>query len=163
MARSTDDYISCLNDLIETCKDGEQGYRDSADNVQRADLRTLFSEYARQRAQFASELQRHVIRLGGDATTTGSATGAVHRGWVNLKSAITGRDDSAILQEVESGEDAAVKEYQDALAEDLPTDLRSVIEEQYRQILDAHNRMRSLRDATEAGVTTETPVTRRVV
>ncbi len=161
---STKDYISWLNDLIETCKDAEQGFRDAADAVARQDLRELFNEYARQRSQFASELQNQVIRLGGDPEKTGSVSGSFHRGWINLKAAITGKDEHAILSEAERGEDAAVKNYQEALAQDLPDDLRSVVEKQYRQVLDAHNRIRSLRDATGvAGSREGSPVGDRVI
>ena len=73
----------------------------------------------------------------------------MHRGWVNLKSALTGRDDHAILAECERGEDSAVRSYQDALAHDLPSDVRSSVEEQYRQVLEAHNRVKSLRDSSQ--------------
>jgi uncharacterized protein (TIGR02284 family) len=156
MASSTQDFTSWLNNLIETCKDGETGFREAADGVQTSSLRTTFNEYARQRTQFASELQNHVKRLGGDPATSGSASGALHRGWINLKSVITGKDDHAILAECERGEDAAVKNYQTVLAEELPSNVRSVVEDQYRQILEAHNRIRSLRDGVE--VTDTTPV-----
>jgi uncharacterized protein (TIGR02284 family) len=149
MADSTKDYLSTLNDLIETCKDGEQGFRDAADGVKRADLKSIFNEYARQRTQFANELQRHVMRLGGDPETSGSATGAMHRGWLNLKSAITGKDDEAILNEAERGEDVAVESYQSALERDLPSDLRAVVEDQYQQILQAHNQVKALRDGAD--------------
>lgn len=161
---STKDYISWLNDLIETCKDAEQGFRDAADAVARQDLRELFNEYARQRSQFASELQNQVIRLGGDPEKTGSVSGSFHRGWINLKAAITGKDEHAILSEAERGEDAAVKNYQEALAQDLPDDLRSVVEKQYRQVLDAHNKIRSLRDgANPADSRQRAPIGDRVI
>src|SRR4051794_35979587 len=91
MANSTNEFISTMNDLIETCKDGEQGFRDAADAVTRTDLRSLFNEYARQRSQFASELQVQVSRIGGDPEKSGSVSGSLHRGWINLKSAITGK------------------------------------------------------------------------
>ncbi len=149
MANSTTDFTSWLNNLIETCKDGEQGFREAADGVQNTSLRGVLNEYARQRSQFASELQSHVQRLGGDPATSGSTGGALHRGWINLKSALTGKDDHAILAECERGEDSAVQNYQKVLAEDVPSDLRSVIEAQYRQILEAHNRVRSLRDGSD--------------
>ena len=149
MANSTSDFTSWLNDLVETCKDGEKGFRDSADGVQSGSLRAILNEYAQQRAQFAAELQRHVARIGGDPATGGSATGALHRGWINLKSAVTGKDDHAILSECETGEDSAVKNYQEVLAKDLPSDFRSVVEEQYRQILQAHSRIRALRDDSD--------------
>ena len=154
MAKSTKDFTSWLNDLIETCKDGERGFREAADGVQSSSLKTILNEYARQRSQFASELQNVVTRLGGDPRTSGSASGALHRGWMNLKSALTGKDDHAILEECERGEDAAVQNYQKVLAEDLPSDVRGVVEEQYRQILEAHKRIRALRDGTEVADTT---------
>lgn len=166
VANSTKDFTSWLNDLIETCKDGERGFRDAADGVKSTSLKTIFNEYARQRTQFASELQNLVSRLGGDPQTSGSASAALHRGWMDLKSAITGKDDHAILAECERGEDAAVKNYQKVLAEDLPSDIRSIVESQYRQILEAHNRIRALRDGTDTGTTvdtTTTPVGRRTV
>ena len=148
MAETTKDYISTLNNLIETCKDGEQGFRDAAEHVQRQDLRSIFNEYSRQRSQFASEMQSLVSRIGGDPEHSGSLAASIHRGWINLKSAMTGHDDHAILAECERGEDSAVRNYQDALAHDLPSDVRSSVEEQYRQILEAHNRMKSLRDSS---------------
>lgn len=146
MAESTNDFISTLNDLVETCKDGEQGFRDAADGVQRSDLRAIFNEYARQRSQFASELQVQVSRIGGDPEKSGSVAGSLHRGWLNLKAAVTGKDDHAILAECERGEDSAVKNYQKALQMDLPSDLRSIVERQYGNVLDAHNRVKALRD-----------------
>jgi uncharacterized protein (TIGR02284 family) len=143
------DYISTLNGLIETCKDGEQGFRDAAEGVQRSDLKSLFNEYSRQRAQFASELQMEVARIGGSPETSGSVAGAIHRRWIDVKSAVSGKDDHAILEEAERGEDSAVKNYQEALAADLPADLRSIVQKQSEKVLETHNRIRSLRDNTE--------------
>lgn len=160
MAASTEAFHSTLNDLIETCKDGEQGFQQAADGVNRADLKSLFNEYARQRAQFASELQMEVSRLGGNPEKSGSVSGSLHRGWMNIKAAVTGKDDHAILAEAERGEDAAVKAYQDALAKDLPSDLRSKVESQYNQVLEAHSRVRALRDGgsyTGASTSTSRP------
>lgn len=161
MQKSTQDFIKTLNGLVETCKDGEQGFREAAAGVQRSDLKSVFNEYSRQRAQFANELQIQVARIGGDPPRSGSVGGSLHRGWMNLKSAITGKDDNAILDEAERGEDVAVKSYQDALADELPSDLRSIVEEQYRQVLEAHANIRALRDITERGVDTTIPVERR--
>jgi uncharacterized protein (TIGR02284 family) len=149
MAESTQEFISTLNDLIETCKEGERGFREAADGISGTDLKSILNEYARQRSQFASELQNQVIRLGGDPEKSGSVSGSMHRGWINLKSAITGKDDHSILAECERGEDSAVKNYQEALEKDLPSDLRSVVEDQYQDILDAHNRIKSMRDMSD--------------
>ena len=143
------DYISTLNGLIETCKDGEEGFRSAAGGVQRSDLKSLFNEYSRQRADLASELQLEVARIGGAPEVSGSVSGALHRGWINLKSAVSGKDDHAILEEAERGEDSAVKNYREALATDMPADFRAIIQKQSEKILQTHNRVRSLRDNPE--------------
>jgi uncharacterized protein (TIGR02284 family) len=145
---STKDYVSTLHDLIETCKDGEEGYRKAAENVQRTDLQSVFREYATQRAQFANELQREVARIGGKPETSGTVGGAMHRGWLDVKGSVTGKNEHNVLEEAERGEDAAVKAYQEALGKDLPSDLRSVVEHEYQLIQRAHNQIRSMRDNT---------------
>ena len=96
---SNDDVISTLNGLIETCKDGQEGFKEAAEGVERSDLKSLFFEFAQQRAQFAGELQTLVQSLGGDPENTGSIAGSLHRGWINIKSAVTGKDEAAILNE----------------------------------------------------------------
>lgn len=144
---TNDDTISTLNGLIEVCKDGENGFRTAAEGVKTADYRTLFSTYAQQRAQFASELQAEVRRLGGDPEKTGSIAASLHRGWINIKSTVTGEDEGAVLAECERGEDSAVSNYQDAMKANLPADVNTVVQRQYAQIKEAHDRVRALRDA----------------
>jgi uncharacterized protein (TIGR02284 family) len=141
-----DSVISTLNTLIETSKDGEEGFKLSAENVSDPELKTIFLERARGCAEGARVLQARVQQLGGEAETSSSASGAVHRGWVNLKSAITGSDDKAILVEVERGEDVAVESYEKALHEDLPSDIRALVERQYQGVKANHDRVRDLRN-----------------
>ena len=144
MALDTKEVVSILNDLIETCKDGEDGFRTAAEHVKSADFRSLFSDYSAQRSKFSSELQIEVTRLGGEAQKSGSISAAAHRGWVDIKSAVTGGDDAAILAECERGEDNAKKHYRDALAKDLPTEVRSMVERQARTVQETHDRVRAL-------------------
>ena len=147
-----DNVISVLNNLIETCKDGQNGFQTAAEGVKRSDVKTLFGQYSQQRAKFAGELQAEVLRLGGDPTETGSVAATLHRGWIDIKSAVTGQDENAVISECERGEDAAVANYQDALAnENLPTDIRSIIERQSAQVKEAHDRIRNLERATDTG------------
>lgn len=144
---ANDGVISTLNNLIETCKDGQEGFQQAAEGVQDSSLKTLFYEYSQQRAQFVGELQGLVREIGGEAETSSSIAGALHRGWINIKSAVTGQDDAAILNECERGEDVAKNAYKDALAVDLPTNVSSVIQRQATQVQQAHDRIRSLRDS----------------
>lgn len=147
---SKDDVISVLNNLIETCRDGEKGFRAAAEGVESGELKELFEGYARQRASFAGELGDEVRRLGGDPERTGSIAAALHRGWIDIMAAVTGRDESAVIKECERGEDSAVANYSEALDADLPANVRSIVERQFAQIKSAHDRVRALERASGA-------------
>ena len=142
--------ISTINDLIETLKDGQEGFRQAAEAVGDPELKSLFNEYSLQRARFAGELQSDAIGLGeSNPEKRSSAAGAMHRAWIDLKSAITKHDDHAILAECERGEDSAIKEYQTAMEEEeLAAPVREVISRQYAEVKRAHDRIKQLRDAT---------------
>jgi uncharacterized protein (TIGR02284 family) len=142
-----DSTISTLNGLITICKDGMEGFNDAAEGVERSDLKSMFQEYAAQRQMFASELQSLVQTLGGDPEDSSSFAGTLHRGWLNVKSAITGGDEAAILNECERGEDSAKKAYKDALEENLPSYVRDTVQTQSEAVQAAHDRVRALRDA----------------
>jgi uncharacterized protein (TIGR02284 family) len=145
------EVISTLNQLIETCRDGQEGFRTAAEGVGDAELRRLFHEYSRQRARFVGDLQDEVRRLGGDPENSGSITASLHRGWMGLKAAVTGRDDAAILAECGRGEDSALASYRAALGRDLPSSVRSLVERQFAEVKEAHERVRSLEKASGAG------------
>ena len=122
MSTTTKSIASVLNSLIETCEDGQEGFRSAAEDVKSADLKELFSELSQQRQQFATELQTLVLGFGEEAQTSGSFGGVLRRGWMDLKAAITSGDEHTILVECERGEDAAVAAYRDALEhEELPS------------------------------------------
>lgn len=144
---TSDDVISNLNYLIETCKDGQNGFQEAAESVQDSSLKTLFYEYSQQRAQFAGELQALVRDLGGDPENLGSVAASLHRRWIDVKSLITGKDDMAILNECERGEDVAKQVYQDAVRKNLPSNVASVVQKQAEAVKEAHDRVRSLRNA----------------
>jgi conserved hypothetical protein len=153
MAEKNDEVISVLNDLIETCKDGEQGFRTAAEGVGKtgdAELRTLLNAHAQERARFAADLQSEVLHLGGDPSKSGHVSGSFHRGWMNLKSAISANSEASIIEECESGERAAMKNYEGALKKMLPADLMEIVETQYAEIKLAHARLKGLERAYKA-------------
>ncbi|MEJ7622495.1 MAG: PA2169 family four-helix-bundle protein [Pyrinomonadaceae bacterium] len=143
---SNDDVISCLNGLVEICKDGQDGFKDAAEGVERSELKTVFYEFSQQRSEFVGVLQGLIRNLGGDPETTGSVAGAVHRGWINIKSAVTGKDEEAILNECERGEDYAKEAYGDAQKKNLPANVSDVIGQQAQAVQAAHNRVKALRN-----------------
>jgi uncharacterized protein (TIGR02284 family) len=144
MANDLDGVRSTLNDLIETCKDSQQGFNGAAEKVKDPEIHTLFLGLSLQRAEFAGDLQAEVTRIGGDPATSGSTFGALHRGWMGLKTALAADTDFAILDEAEKGEDAVVKNYIEALRKGLPSDLESIVSRQFREIQQTHRTIREL-------------------
>ncbi len=145
------EIISTVNSLIQTLKDGQEGFQEAADGVKDPELKSLFREYSMQRAKFAGELQEQARQLGdGEPETSGSASGSLHRAWINLKSAVSSHDDHAVLAECERGEDSAVASYDEAMKAELPLPLRETVTRQQNQVKVAHDRVRNLRDARKS-------------
>lgn len=145
-----DDVIDSLNELIETSKDGEYGFRTSAEQLQDPQIRQLFLARAEECRQAASQLQALVHELGGDAEDGGTAAGAVHRGWVAVKSKLSSYSDREILEDTESAEDRAVARYRAALKKDLPPDILTVVQLQAEGARRNHDQVRALRDRARA-------------
>jgi uncharacterized protein (TIGR02284 family) len=139
--------VKVLNGLIERCKDAESGFHTAAADVKTPALAQLFESYSRQQALFATELQAIVQRLGGQPEHSGTVTGTLQRGWMNLRSLIRGADDCSMIAECLHIEDHTVKAYEEALADGLPDDdARVAIERQLAQIREAHERIRALEE-----------------
>jgi uncharacterized protein (TIGR02284 family) len=146
MANDPSEILSTLNDLIETCKDSQEGFHSVAEKLKDPAIHALFLQFYLQRSEFAGELQAEVTRIGGEPATSGSTAGAVHRGWIGIKTAIAADTDRAILEEAERGEEAAGKNYIEALRNHLPSDLESIVERQFHEIQKAHRAIGDLLD-----------------
>jgi uncharacterized protein (TIGR02284 family) len=109
-------------------------------------LKTVFEDAARRCDEGATELQTKIRSLGTEPASSGTATGALHRAWTNIKSSITGRDDCAVLTECERGEDVAKRTYEEALIEDLPADVKAIVQRQHEGVKVNHARILSLRN-----------------
>lgn len=154
MTDTNKEVISVLNDLIEFSKDGEKGFKTCAEDVKRTDLKSYFAQRSSDCAAAAAELQQHVRSLGGDPETSTSLSGDMHRGWVNLKAMVTGKDEEAILNEAERGEDHALKAYKEALeklAKVAPASAAySLVERQYHGVQRNHDQVKVLRNSARA-------------
>lgn len=147
-ALKPDQTVSTLNNLIETCRDGQNGFADAAEHIQNPRIKTFCLEQSRTRAQFVGELQQEALALGGDPENTGSTAAAMQRAWMDLKSALGGGD-HAILVSCEAGEDSAVKTYDKALNENLPASIRAIIERQRQNIKQSHDLVKTMRDQSK--------------
>lgn len=130
-----------LNRLIETCRDGERGFRHAANHVLDPELKTLFLEIALQRQRFVDALRPHANRLGGDADADGTVAGTLHRGWMSVRDTLAPHEDAAILKEAERGERAALAAFQEAIEGLLPPESRELIESQGGQVRHSHARL----------------------
>jgi uncharacterized protein (TIGR02284 family) len=121
------DVIAILNELIETSKDGKEGFRSSAEKVEDGRLKEFFLRRSQEVGESVSELQTIVRSLGGIPINATSIGGTLHRRWIDLKTALTNDDNMAVLIETELGENIAVAAYESALELELPAEIRAVI------------------------------------
>ena len=147
MKMTNEKALSVLNDLVEICKDGQHGFRTAAEDAKDSELARVFTEYTTQRTSFVAELQDRIRSLGGDPEKSGSVSGSLHRGWIDLKSAVASNEPHAVLAECERGEDAADKAYREGLEENLDPITRGMISRQYASVQAAHDRVKQLRDS----------------
>ena len=144
------DTISTLNKLIATTIDSINGYEDAASNIENQRFAQIFRERASERQQIVEELRAEVRRLGGNPEDDGSFLGKTHQRFLDLKAAITGRDEKSIINEVERGEDYLKEKWQAALQSgDLDGETHTLVERLYQQIKAGHDQMSQLKHGME--------------
>ena len=141
-----DRIVSVLNGLVDISRDGAAGFRTCADDTDDATLKIYFQNRAQSCDEAVRILSAEVRRYGGDPDKSGSAVGTLHRVWVDLKTMLSNNDSVAVLEECERGEAAALMAYENALREELPGELRALLEQQYEGAKRNHDRVRQLRD-----------------
>jgi uncharacterized protein (TIGR02284 family) len=138
-------------ELLETLKDGEEGFAQAAARLassDRPELAERFRQLASERAKLINELTGLAAQYGDHVSDeSGTMTAKLHRGWMAVKDAISGSDPAGVLGAAEQGEDHAVSEYEDALKANLSPELRSVVERQYADVKSTHDLVRNLRDS----------------
>ena len=149
----SDNVTSILNNLVETSNDGEKGFRTSAEDTKNPELKAIFLARAKECATAVAQLQPLIAGLGGHPEQGGSIAGAMHRGWVTLKAAVSERTDLAILEECERGEDVAKAHYRKALEQPLPENIRVIVQRQSEGAVRNHDQIRDLRDRYRANKT----------
>lgn len=145
-----DDVIDTLNDLLETCRDGEYGFNTSAEHAKSAEIKTMLMRHTGECRDAGLELQRLIRELGGKADDGGSVSGALHRGWVEVRGVLSGYSDQSMLDECERGEDYAVASYRKALKQNLPAAVRTVVERQAQGAQRNHDQVKAIRDSLKA-------------
>lgn len=147
MIADNDEVIDTLNELLESCRDGEYGFMASAEHATSADLKATLLRHSDECRTSGLELQTLIRQLGGEPDEGGSMSGALHRGWVSVRGTLSGYSDEAMLDECERGEDSAVARYRKALKENLPAAIRGVVERQSQGAQRNHDQIKAMRDA----------------
>jgi uncharacterized protein (TIGR02284 family) len=145
------DEISTLNTLIATTIDSITGYENSAKDIENPRFAEIFRQRANERQQVVENLRSEVRRLGGDPEDSGSFLGKTHQRFEDLKAAITGQDEQAVINEVERGEDYLKEKFEAALNSDaLSGEARSVVERCYQSVRSGHDQMSQLKHGMES-------------
>ena len=143
--------IDGLNHLVTICNDGKYGYETAAEDADSAALRGMFQGYSQERAEFIKQLNAEIRKLGGDPDQGGGPLGAIHRTWIDVKTALSSKDNKAVLGACITGEKAAVSAYSDVLEKnELPADTRALLNQQRRSIEEALNKVEGLHDTIES-------------
>lgn len=143
--------VDTLNNLIKTTIDSVDGYRSAAEDAENGTYRSIFFDRANERSAVADRLQAYVRELGGEPNTDGSVAAGAHRAFMDLKSAVTGKDDTAVVAEVERGEDLIKHKFEEAMSDsDLSPETRSVIDSCYKSVKEGHDQMSELKHRLQA-------------
>lgn len=141
------DAIDTLNDLLETCRDGEYGFRECAEHTRALDIKTVLNQRASECRFAATELEAMIKQMGSEPEEGGTATAAFHRGWVAVKGTLSGYSDYDMLDECERAEDVALGQYRKALKQSLPASAMALVDRQYQGVQRNHNQIKAMRDA----------------
>jgi len=147
---NTTETVGILNDLIQINNDRVKGFEKAlTDTEGDNELKAIFAEKIAESHRFRAELGREVEVLGGDAEAGTSFSGTLHRNWLDLKAKFTGHSEHSILEDCEFGEDAILKAYKDAIADEhLPAYLRDTLNNQLEVLQASHDEIKALRDST---------------
>ncbi len=140
-----------LKVLLETCRDGEQGYKNAADDVKDDEIEKILLKYSRQRNEFTRELEKIITGMGGEVEFAGSILGVLHRRWMDVIFAVAGSDAESILNECLRGENAAINKYEEHLNKDLPGDIKKIVVTQYNEIKAAYEEIKGLKESLLIG------------
>jgi len=142
-----DHAVKVLNSLIETTLDSANGYREAAENASQGQLRNMFETRARQRLELTRQLQAEVRSFGGEPEDDQTLLGKLHNKFVDVKNAVAGgRDEKAVINEVERGEDFIKGKFEAALRDDeLPTEAREVVSRAFETIRRDHDEVSAMK------------------
>jgi uncharacterized protein (TIGR02284 family) len=144
--QTTQEMGTALNHAIQACRNSQQGFEAAAKGIKDPSLQAEFLQYVQQRRSFIDELQSLVAELDELPREAGTFGGAMHRGWMQIREAMSTNDRYALLAECERGEDWTLDAYREVIASDLTSRASLILNDQCQQIQRVHDRIRALRE-----------------
>ncbi|MGB3142808.1 MAG: PA2169 family four-helix-bundle protein [Maribacter sp.] len=125
-----------LKDLVTKNEDAIKGFEKAAKNADEVGVKTYFEKKIVERMHFLKELRGAATDLDlGSIEIDGSAAGAVHRTWMDVKAFFSGDNDEAMLEEAIRGDKSAMEDYDEALAETMmPHRIKDLIRAQREKL-----------------------------
>ncbi len=148
---NNDDIVVWINDLFKINNDRIMGYEKAVEDTEDSELDSLFRHMIIQSQNFRSQLADHIVRIDGtavsDATSTDTSS-KIHRAWIDVKAAFTGKDKDTVLSSVEFGENAAIEAYEDAIEENhIPAYIKEQLQNQLSELKSALNKIKAMHKA----------------
>ena len=79
------DEKDIVKDVVQVLHDGQKGFGDLAEHIKDSEVKAFFIEESQTRSRYASELESVA---GLEKDESGTAAGAMHRTWGDLKGKI---------------------------------------------------------------------------
>lgn len=132
--------------LLEVLNERILGYKKAAEKVDDTSLKTIFKDYSKQAEDFADELIPFSDKQEWSESET-SATGDMWRVWMDLKSALTGGSNDAMVKASIKGEKDAIKNFDNILKDNtnLDPELRGIVSKQVSLMKTACERLEKLK------------------
>ena len=141
---------SVLETLTTTLIDSVNGYEEAAKNSENSRFQEIFRKRASERREVVQDMRSEISRFGGNPPDDGSVAGKTHQTWLDLKAAVTGRDDQRIINSVEAGEDYLKEKFETALNDgELSGEARQTVERAYQSVREGHDQMSQLKHGME--------------
>lgn len=145
-----EELVDNLQNLLVKNYDAEKGFAKAMNDAKDGSLKNFLKHQAAQRSRFANELDKEIRNLNEKPKESGSVTGGLHRTWIDIKTAVTGEKDEAVLEECIRGEKASVEEYEERLQKNnFPPHVSSLLNNQLSEIKSTLNKVKTLEDVAD--------------
>ncbi len=145
--------VEILNDLVQINNDRIAGYEKAIDGLEdevNQDLKQLFAHMINNSKDYNEALEKQIGLFNGELALGTSGAGKLYRAWMDLKALVTGGDRLAVLGSCITGEETAIRAYEEALGdEELAPELRQLLATQLSALQQSFREVSALKEVLE--------------